>query len=123
MPLPRTVKVCIPSKKPGGPEALIPPHFNEMEIIDYYELRSDGEFEHAAQSVFCGGGCYDVVEAMILRKVEALVVGGMSSSTLQRFRMAGVKVFRANGGEVRALLRSLASGSLQQLDPKQASGH
>lgn len=102
---------------------MIPDHFNEMEVIDYYELRPDGEFEQSAQSVFCGGGCYDVVEAMILRKVEALVVGGMSPSTLQRFRMAGIKVYRANGAEVRSLLRSLASGSLKQLDPKQAASN
>ncbi|MBN1678013.1 MAG: NifB/NifX family molybdenum-iron cluster-binding protein [Candidatus Thermoplasmatota archaeon] len=117
------MRVCIPSRKPGGPDSVIPDHFNEMEVIDYYELRPDGEFEQSAQSVFCGGGCYDVVEAMILRKVEALVVGGMSPSTLQRFRMAGIKVYRANGAEVRSLLRSLASGSLKQLDPKQAASN
>jgi len=115
------VRVCIPSKEPGGPDSTIPPHFNEMEVIDYYELRPDGGFEHSAQSVFCGGGCFDVVEAMILRKVEALVVGGISSTTLTRFRMAGVKVYSGDGHEVRHLLRSLAAGRLKELGPKRAS--
>lgn len=116
-----SVRVCIPSKEPGGPDATIPDHFNEMEVIDYYDLEPGGEFEHSAQSVFCGGGCFDVVEAMIRREVRAVVVGGMSASTLQRFRMAGVKVYKADGMLVRALLGSLASGRLEELSPRQTS--
>lgn len=115
------VRVCIPSKKPGGPDSVIPSHFNEMEVIDYYDLRADGGFDHSAQSGFCGGGCYDVVEAMIRREVKAVVVGGMSASTLQRFKMAGVKVYRADGVAVRSLLDSLATGRLRELTAKQAS--
>lgn len=114
------MRVCIPTKKPGGPDSAIPGHFNEMEVIDYYELESNGEFDHSAQSVFCGGGCFDVVEAMIRRGVAAVVVGGMSASTLQRFKMAGVRVYRADGLVVRSLLDSLASGRLGELSAKQA---
>jgi predicted Fe-Mo cluster-binding NifX family protein len=115
------VRVCIPTREPGGLDSVIPAHFNEMEIIDYYDLRTDGEFDHFSQSVFCGGGCYDVVEAMIRREVAAVVVGGMSASTRQRFRTAGVKVYRADGLAVRVLLDSLVKGSLEELTAKQAS--
>jgi len=99
---------------------MVPGHFSEMEVIDYYELGPDGGFDHSAQSVFCGGGCFDVVEAMIRRDVKAIVVGGMSASTLQRFRMAGVKVYKADSPLVRSLLSSLALGELAELNAKQA---
>ncbi len=115
------MRVCIPSRKPGGPDSVVPDHFNEMEVIDYYELRPNGEFDHSAQSVFCGGDCFDVVEAMIRREVKAVVVGGMSASTLQRFKTAGIKVYRADSPLVRSLLDSLASGRLTELNAKQAS--
>lgn len=116
-----SVRVCIPSRKPGGPDSTIPGHFNEMEVIDYYELRPNGEFDHSAQSVFCGGGCFDVVEAMIRREVKAVVVGGISASTLQRFKTAGVKVYKADTPVVRSLLDSLASGRLTEFSAKQTS--
>lgn len=92
-----------------------------MEIIDYYDLRADGEFDHSSQSVYCGGGCFDVVEAMIRREVKAVVVGGMSASTLQRFKTAGVKVYKADGLAVRILLDFLVKGRLEELTAKQAS--
>lgn len=116
-----SVRICIPSRKPGGPDSTIPGQFNEMEVIDYYELRPNGEFDHSAQSVFCGGGCFDVVEAMIRREVKAVVVGGISASTLQRFKTAGVKVYKADTPVVRSLLDSLASGRLTEFSAKQTS--
>lgn len=115
------MKVCIPSKRPGGPDSIIPGHFNEMEIIDYYEVRPDGGFDHMAQSAYCGGGCFDIVEAMIRRGIEALVVNGITASTLNRFRSEGVKVLRADDQVVRTLLDAVAAGRLKALNPKQAS--
>jgi predicted Fe-Mo cluster-binding NifX family protein len=112
------MRVCIPTVAPGGPDAVIPAHFDLMETVDFYDLRADGSFDHAAETRYCGGGCFDVVEAITKRGVEALVLRSISPSTLGRFRRAGVKVYFAGDSSPRQLLKSLAMHSLAELNPK-----
>ncbi len=112
------MRVCIPTVSPGGPDAGLPDHFDLMETIDYYDLREDGGFDHVAETRYCGGGCYDIVEAMIRRDVKALVVRSISPYTLRRFKDSGVKVFYGDGRSSRQSLKMLADGTLPELDPK-----
>lgn len=113
----RAVKVCIPCAEPGGPDAAIESPFEETDILDYYDLRQDGMFEHTAHMRNCGGAaCIDPVEAIVGRKSEAVVVTGISQSNLMRLKNAGVKVLVATNPSVRVILDELASGSLKELN-------
>jgi len=115
------VRICIPSRKPGGPDSVISNHFDEMEMIDYYDISPYGTFDHSAQTAYCGGGCFDVVEAMIRRGIDSVVVNGISPSTLQRFRAAGVRVLKADQPHVGTLITSFISGQLKEFDRDQAT--
>jgi len=117
-PLDVVMRVCIPTVSPGGPDASLPDHFDLMETIDYYDLDEDGHFEHTAETRYCGGGCYDIVEAMVRRDVKALVVRSMSPYTLRRFTSSGVKVHSGGRNTPRQSLKKLADGTLPELDPK-----
>jgi predicted Fe-Mo cluster-binding NifX family protein len=110
------MKVCVPSTSPGGPEAPIGAPFKETDLLDYYELRPDGEFEHLAQMRNCGGGaCIEPVEAIRHRGVESVIVASLGPDTLLRFHNYGIKVFAADGPSVRAALGSLAAGGLREI--------
>ena len=112
------MRVCIPTVSPGGPDARVPEHFDLMEIVDYYDLRDNGDFDHVTVTSYCGGGCFDIVEAITRRGTEALVLKSISPSTHRRFTSAGVKVYFAGSSAPRQLLKSLTEKSLPELDAK-----
>jgi len=112
------MRVCIPTLSPGGPDAVLPDHFDLMDVIDYYDLEDDGGFDHVAETRYCGGGCFDIVEAITRRGVNALVLKSISPGTFRRFTSAGVKVYFAGTSLPRELLKALSEGRLAELDPR-----
>lgn len=109
------MRVCIPCNLPGGPENTVTASFEEADVLDYYELHEDGNFEHEAETKNCFAGCVDPVDAIVKRRTEAVVVVGIHPSSLMRFWNAGVRVYRASDPSVPVLLNRLASGQLEQL--------
>jgi predicted Fe-Mo cluster-binding NifX family protein len=109
------MKVCIPCQSPGGPDAVVNAPFEESEMLDYYEVHEDGNFDLVAQMRSCLGGCSDPVEAVTRRGVEVIVVTGISPRSLMLFRNAGIKVLRADSPAVRSLIDSLHRGALPEI--------
>ena len=110
------VRICIPCDAPGGPDAAIASPFEETSVLDYYDVRPDGMFEHTSQARNCGAAtCVDPVDAIIGRSVEAVIVTGLSPSALMRLHNAGIKVLVTDNPSVRASLDLLARGELQEL--------
>lgn len=110
------VKVCIPCDSPGGPDSAIGSSFEETDVLDYYDVDQDGMFEHTSQARNCGAAtCVDPVDAIIGRKVDAVIVTSLSPSSLMRLHNGGVKVLVTDNPSVRATLDLLANGGLQEL--------
>jgi predicted Fe-Mo cluster-binding NifX family protein len=109
------VKVCVPCQFPGGPDGVVAAPFEESELLDYYEIGEDGNFEHIAQTRYCLGGCSDPVETITRRGVESIIVAGISPNSLMRFTNAGIKVFRTDPGQVMSIIDSFISGTLEQI--------
>ena len=109
------MRICIPCNLPGGPEAVVSAPFEEADLLDYYELHPDGNFEHEAEMRSCPGGCIDPIEAIVKRGTVAVVIVGIRPSSLLRFWNAGVKVYHASDPSVRVLLDLLAAGKLDEI--------
>jgi len=109
------LKICIPCQFPGGPDAVVNAPFEESELLDYYEVHEDGNFEHLAQTRPCLGGCSDPVEAITRRGVEAIIVVEISPSSLMRFSRSGIKVLKADNPAVRSLIDSFVAGDLKEI--------
>mgnify|MGYP002387500734 CR=1 FL=1 len=110
------MKICIPCDGPGGPDAAIASALEDTGLLDYYDVHTDGMFEHTSQARNCGAAtCVDPVDAIIGRGVEAVIVTSLSPSSLMRFHNAGVKVLVTDNPSVRATLDLLAKGALQEL--------
>lgn len=89
--------------------------FEESELLDYYEIREDGNFEHIAQTRQCFGGCSDPIETITRREVGAMIVVGISPNSLLRFTSAGIKVYRTDPGQAMAIIDSFISGTLEEI--------
>jgi len=100
---------------PGGPSAEISEAFEDSELLDYYEVKPDGSLDLLAQMRSCQGGCSDPVEVVTRRKVDAIIVNGISPHSLMRFYNAGVKVFSANSQSVKILIDSFVAGELKEI--------
>ncbi len=111
-----SVKVCIPCESPGGPDAAIASPLEETSVLDYYDVKPDGMFEHVSQARNCGPAtCVDPVDAIIGRKVDVVIVTSLSPSSLMRLHNEGVKVLVTDNPSVRASLDLLSNGGLQEL--------
>ena len=109
------MKVCIPSQFPGGPDSVASASFEDTEFFDFYEIRSDGSFEHLAQSRPCACSGPNLVEVVAWRGINAIIVGGISPSALLLFRSAGVRVLKVNNPAVAVLLDSYSAGKLEEI--------
>lgn len=109
------MRVCIPSLDPGGPDGVAAASFEETDVFDFYEVYEDGDFERVAQTRPCACWGPDQAEAISRRSIEAIVVSSMSSSALLKFRVAGVRVLKADNPSVAALLDSYVAGRLDEL--------
>lgn len=115
------MRICVPCGSPGGPEAPITDGFEESDMYDYYEVASDGRFEHVAQTRQCVGGCADPVDTIISRGVEAVIVTSLHPSTLFRLAKGGVRIFLTKNPSVRATLDAFASGQLEEVGMEEFS--
>lgn len=115
------MKICVPCQFPGGPDGVVAYPFEESELLDYYEIEEDGNFEHVAQTKLCMGGCADPVETITRRDVEVVVVAGLSPDSLLRLKNSGVRVFRTDPGQVMSIIDSFLSGDLKEIGMDQFS--
>ena len=87
----------------------------ESEVLDYYEVGSDGNFAQIAQTRQCAGACSDAVEGITRRDVKTIIVAGISPSSLLKFKNAGIRVLKANSQSVRELIDAFAKSSLEEI--------
>lgn len=110
------MKVCIGSAFPGGLDAEIVYPFEESELFDYYILEPVSGPEHVAQTRRCL--CADLVEPLVRRGIDAVVVKDLTPASLFKFASAGVRVFVTAERTVRSSLDLLRDGKLQELGMK-----
>jgi predicted Fe-Mo cluster-binding NifX family protein len=107
------VKICVGTQWPGGHDAKILFSLEDSELFDYFETREDGSFEHTAQARRCL--CADLVEPIIRREIDAVVVKDLTTTSLFKFASAKVKVYVTQEPSVKASLEALRSGTLEEL--------
>jgi predicted Fe-Mo cluster-binding NifX family protein len=107
------MRVCVACQFPGGPEAEIVYSLEESELFDCYEVHDDGRYELTAQTRRCA--CSDLVEPIIRRGVEAVVVKGLAPNSLLALGNAGIRVFLTESQSAKAALDVLTEGRLREV--------
>lgn len=110
------MKICVGSAFPGGTDAEILFPFEDSELFDYYNVTEAGAYELIAQTRRCL--CSDLVEPVVRRGIDAVIVQELSSASLLKFTNAGVRVFITKEKSVRTALDRFRDGDLQELTMK-----
>lgn len=109
------MRVCVPSKSPGGPRSEIAESFEESDLLDIYDQGPDGTFVLTAQIRNCGGMCRDDAETVIRRGANAVIVKSLRPGIRFRLERAGVKVLGPVDGLAETSLMALAAKGLREL--------
>jgi len=112
-PVKQYVKICVGTQLPGGLDANILFSLEDSELFDYFEMHEDGSLEHTAQTRRCL--CADLIEPLIRRDIDAVVVKDLSTTSLFKFASAKVKVYVTEETSVKASLDALRAGKLEEL--------
>ena len=115
------MKICVGCASPGGPDAAIVDDLEMSEILDYYDLKEDCGYEHVAQTRKCLGGCSDLIESMVRREVDGVIVTGLSPTSLLKLKNGGVKVFLTEDSSVKASIDLLCENKLKEIGLDQFS--
>lgn len=113
------MKICVGSQWPGGIDADIRFPLEDSELFDYFEMGEDGSIEHTAQGRRCL--CADLIEPIVRRGVDAVVVKDLTTTSLFKFASAKVGVYLTRENSVRASLASLRAGNLEELGMRDLS--
>lgn len=98
---------------PGGFDAKILFSLEDSELFDYFETRGDDSFEHTAQARRCL--CADLIEPIIRRGIDAVVVKDLTTTSLFKFASAKVRVYLTEDESVRESLAALHLGKLEEV--------
>jgi len=90
-------------------------------MLDFYDLRENGEFDHTAQTGNCLGGCADPIETIVRRGTERVVVLTLSPNSLLKLTNSGVRIFKTDNPVVRSTLDLLSRDGLTEIDRSQFS--
>ena len=107
------MKICIGSAFPGGPEAEIVYPFEDSELLDYYTIGENGRFEQTAQTRRCL--CSDLIESVIRRGIDAVIVKDLTSTSLFKFASSRVRVLVSPSRSVKASIDLFQKGELPEL--------
>ena len=94
-----SLKLAVPSEKPGGLDAAMSMHFGHCDLytlvtIEDKNITAVSTFENLAH---VQGGCMAPVQHLAAGGVNALLAGGMGMRPLMGFQQVGIEVYYAGG--------------------------
>lgn len=110
-----SIKIAIPSDKPGGLEAPVSAHFGHCDLYTIVEMDENGIKSVSAMDnpPHEEGGCLAPIQLLAQKGVGKLLAGGMGRRPLAGFNQAGIQVFLADSnGTVGKSLQALLDNKL-----------
>ena len=110
------MKVCFPVKSNEGLESVPYNHFGSAPLFLVFDTEnneitsiSNGDLNHEH-------GLCQPIKALSGTSVNAIVVGGIGQGAISKLNAMGIKVFRANSGNLSQNLDLFKTGQLKELD-------
>lgn len=121
----RTVRVAVPSERPGGLAARRSGHFGQCECFTVADLTGGalGDVQVIDNAPHFEGGCMTPVLLLAEHQVDAIVVDGIGGRPLMGFGQVGIAVHAGVGDTVEQALRAYALDLLPEFGPDQACRH
>lgn len=116
------MKVCFPVQKNEGLESRVYNHFGSAPVFVVVDavtntvstiINRDQQHEH--------GAC-NPIAALNNEKVDAIVVGGIGGGALSRLNQSGIRVYKADGANIKENIGRFLAQQLQEYTLQQCCG-
>ncbi|MFH1442183.1 MAG: NifB/NifX family molybdenum-iron cluster-binding protein [Candidatus Omnitrophota bacterium] len=109
------MKVCIPTETNEGKLSRVYGHFGSAPYFTIYDTEKDSlEIIDNANQHHAHGMCQPM-NALMGKKIDAVVCGGMGGRAVQKLNEGGIKAYRAISGTVADIVVQFAKGGLEEI--------
>ncbi len=109
------MKICIPTETNKGKQAEVYGHFGSAPYFTIYDTEKDSvEIINNANQHHSHGMCQPM-NALMGKKIDAVVTGGMGCRAVQKINEAGIKAYRAIPGTVADIFSQFTKGGLKEI--------
>jgi Uncharacterized conserved protein len=116
------MKLCIPTETNEGKQAQVYGHFGSAPYFTIYDTDQDSvEIIDNTNQHHAHGMCQPM-NALIGKKIDAVVCGGMGGRAVQKLNEGGIKAFRAVPGTVSDISAQFLKSELEEITVNNACG-
>jgi len=109
------MKICIPTETNEGKQAKVYGHFGSAPYFTIYDTEKDSvEIINNADQHHSHGACQPM-SALVGKKIDAVVSGGMGARAVQKLNEGGAKAYRAIPGTVADIISQFTKGGLEEI--------
>ena len=117
------MKLCIPTETKEGKEAQVYGHFGSAPYFTIVDTEKDSvEVINNANEHHAHGMCQPM-NALMGKKIDAVVTGGMGAGAVQKLNQGGIKAYRAIPGTVADIVTEFTKGGLEEITVQNACAH
>ncbi len=109
------MKICIPTETNKGKQAEVYGHFGSAPYFTIYDTEKDSvEIINNANQHHSHGMCQPM-NALMGKKIDAVVSGGMGARAVQKLIEGGIKTYRAIPGTVADIINQFTKDGLEEI--------
>jgi len=109
------MRICIPTETNKGKEAEVYGHFGSAPYFTIYDTEKDSvEIIDNANQHHSHGMCQPM-NALVGKKIDAVVCGGMGARAVQKLNEGGIKTYRAIPETVSNIAEQFKKGGLDEI--------
>lgn len=109
------MRICIPTESKEGGNAIVYGHFGSAPYFTIYDTENThAEVVENSNQNHAHGMCQPM-GALVGKKIDVVVCGGMGARAVQRLNESGIKACRAVPGSVAYLADQFVKGGLEEI--------
>ena len=114
------MKICIPTENKDGLNAKVHGHFGSAPYFTIVDTEKDSVEIIDNDNQHHSHGMCQPMNALMGKKIDAVVTGGMGGRAVQKLNKGGVKAYRAIPGTVADIIRQFTKGGLEEITVQNA---
>ena len=114
------MKICIPTESKEGLNAKVYGHFGSAPYFTIVDTEKDSvEIIDNANQHHAHGMCQPM-NALMGKKIDAVVTGGMGARAVQGLNQGGIKAYKVIPGTVTDIVNQFSQGGLEEITVQNA---
>ena len=114
------MKLCIPTETNEGKNAMAYGHFGSAPYFTIVDTENAAVETISNANQHHSHGMCQPMNALVGKKVDAVVTGGMGSRAVQKLNEGGIKAYRAIPGTVADIVSQFTKGGLEEITVQNA---